>query len=269
MSNLETSESGTATDASATAATSAPGDLAFDLRRFTLADMVRCGSGLRGLAADSVSMEEAAQKVTRYLYEHLADKTSNKRSCVLVRLFKTHPYTGLSRELQEFAASMAAAGSVTADTKCLTLLASAGDDPQWNSRRTSKGHQSIPLISEAMVKQFPMISQLIRQLGMTTAELLGRGPEILREMEQKRFGVFHVPVAADSPFIPAQKEFVAPRGVQSVLGIGGLLPDGEIFVLIIFARVAVPVATADMFRTIALSLKLGFLALLDKPVFTG
>jgi hypothetical protein len=254
---------------SATSAESAGKEYIYDLGHFTLTDMVRCGSELRMLAAESSSFEEAAQRVTGYLCEHLVEEASNARCCVLVRLFKTHPYAGLSEDLQKFATSMAAGAAVTGETKCLTLLASAGDEPAWNSRRTSTRHQAIPLISEAIVEQFPMISQLIRQLGMTTAELLNNGPDILRALEQKKSGVFHVPVASGSPFIPAQKDFVAPYGVISVLGVGELLPDGEIFALIIFARVLIPVATADMFRTIALNLKLGILALLDKPVFTG
>jgi hypothetical protein len=76
-------------------------------------------------------------------------------------------------------------------------------------------------------------------------------------------------VAASSPFIPAQKDFVLPYKVASVLGFGGLLPDGDLFAVIIFSRVAIPASTAEMFRTIALNLKLGLLALLEKPVFAG
>jgi hypothetical protein len=86
-------------------------------------------------------------------------------------------------------------------------------------------------------------------------------------LDQRKFGVFHVPVATNSPFIPAQNDFVAPYGVASVLGFGGMLPDGDLFVVIIFARVPIPASTAEMFRTIALNLKLGLLASLDKPVF--
>lgn len=239
----------------------------YDLTGFTLADMVRCGKALRLLAADSASLEEAAQKVTRYLYEHLRDKSSNNRSCVLVRFFKTHVYGGLTRELREYAASTASSAVLTDDTKCLTLLGTAGDDPLWNSRQTSKGHKCIPLTGETMVEQFPMISQLIRQLGLTMTEFLRMTPEIIKDVGQRSFGVFHVPVAANSPFVPAQKDFVAPYGIASVLGFGGMLPDGDLFVVIIFTRVAIPSPTAEMFRTVALNLKLGLLGLIDKPVF--
>ncbi len=212
-------------------------------------------------------MEDAAQKATKCFYEYYRDKISNERSCVLVRFFRTHPYGGVRKELRAFADSKAGGAALSADTKCLTLLGTTGDDPKWNSRRTSEGHQCIPLLSAAMVEQFPMIAQLIRQLGLTTTELLRPTAEIIKDLGQKQFGVFHIPVAANSPFIPAQKEFVAPYGVASVLGFGGMLPDGDLFVVIIFARVAIPSSTAEMFRTVALNLKLGLLALLDKPVF--
>ena len=106
-------------------------------------------------------------------------------------------------------------------------------------------------------------------MGLTTTELLRPTAEIIKDLDQKQFGVFHVPVAANSPFIPAQQEFVAPYGVASVLGFGGMLPDGDLFVAILFARVSIPVSTAEMFRTVALNLKLGLLALLEKPVFAG
>lgn len=243
----------------------------YDVFNFTLADMVRCGSALRLLATQSTSMEEAAQKVTRYLYDHFRDKSHHgNRSCVLVRFFKTHVYKRLSEELRDAAAAFqGSSASFSEDTKCLTLMATVGDEPAWNSRRSSKGHKCIPLASEAMVEQFPMISQLIRQLGLTITDVLRTTPEIINDLKQKNFGVFHIPAALNSPFVPAQKDFVVPYGIVSVLGFGGILPDGELFAVIIFARVTIPTPTAEMFRTIALNLKLGLLAILDKPVFTG
>ena len=239
----------------------------YDLSRLTLADMVRCGGALRGLAAASATMEEAAGAVTRHLYDNLKDKNSGDRCCVLVRFFKTHVYAQLPSQLQKFAAANAAGTSLGDDTKCLTMLGTAGDEPRWNSRQTSQGHQCIPLASEAIVDQFPMIAQLVRQLGLTTTELLRATPEIIDDLKQKSFGVFHVPVAVGSPFIPAQQDFVKPHAIASALGFGGMLPDGELFVVIIFSRAEVPAAAAQMFRTIALNLKLGILALLEMPVF--
>jgi hypothetical protein len=241
--------------------------VAHDLTRFTLADMVRCGEALRLLATEATSMEKAAQAVTCYLYENLRTRNSDNLSCVLVRFFRTLIYARLATDLREAASQTSVSAEISEDTKCLTLLATAGDDPRWNSRHTSTGHKCIPLISEAIVERFPMISQLIRQLGLTTSELLRTTPELIKELDQRNFGVFHVPMAINSPFVPAQADFVAPHGVSSVLGFGGMLPDGDLFAVIIFARIAIPSSTADMFRTIALNLKVALLDLLDKPVF--
>ncbi|MGO9055951.1 MAG: hypothetical protein ACLQU2_00970 [Candidatus Binataceae bacterium] len=246
---------------------SADMQFAHDLTRFTLADMVRCGASLRLLAAESTSMEEAARKVTRYLYDNFRDKASNQRSCVLVRLFKTHAYGKLTEDLREFAASRASSASPTEDTKCLILMATAGDDPLWNSRHTSKAHKSIALLSEDLLEQFPMIVHLIQDLRLSTAEVVRAQPELIKDLERKKFGIFYVPSATNSEIIPAQKEFVAPYGIASVLGFGGMLPGGDIFAAIVFSRVPIRPATAEMFRTIALNLKLGLLALLDRPVF--
>jgi hypothetical protein len=46
-----------------------------------------------------------------------------------------------------------------------------------------------------------------------------------------------------------------------------MLPNGSVFAVIVFARVAIPAPTAEMFKTISLNLKLGILAILDKPIF--
>jgi hypothetical protein len=245
-----------------------PEESSYDLTCFRLADTLRCGEALRHLATESASMEEAARKATGYVYERFRSQDS-RRQCVLVRMFKTHPYERLSAGLREFADTMAKGLPLTGATKCLVLLGTHGDDPLWNSRRTSAGHQAIPLVSEAVVERSPMISQLIHQFGLRTADFLRATPEIIKEMDRKSYGVFHILRAPSSPFVPAQQDFVARYGVQSVLGFGGVLPDGNLFALIIFARVPTASPVAQMFRTIAVDLKLGLLALFDKPIFAA
>ncbi|WP_207706714.1 hypothetical protein [Acetobacterium tundrae] len=59
-------------------------------------------------------------------------------------------------------------------------------------------------------------------------------PAFLLDIEQKSYGVFLVPQALGSPYIPAQKEFVVPYQIKSVMGFGGMLPMLDIFVIIIF-----------------------------------
>jgi hypothetical protein len=51
--------------------------------------------------------------------------------------------------------------------KCLVLLASMGDRPEWGSRMSSTGHRAIPLPSGELVRKFPMISNLVKQFVPT------------------------------------------------------------------------------------------------------
>ena len=107
--------------------------------------------------------------------------------------------------------------------------------------------------------QAPMISSLLQQLGVEVEVLLNSGPNLLVDREPSSFNVFYVPEAADCPFIPAQAEFVRPRGIRSVLGFGGMLTSGDIFAVILFSKIAIPRQTAELFRTLALNVKLAVL----------
>lgn len=238
----------------------------YDLTRFTLADMVRCGRDLRRLGAASRAIEEAAGLIVHYLYEHLGGHDSGRRACVLIRLFKTHPFAELSDDLRRFAQSLTPSAALSAKTKCLTLLATIGEERQWNMRQNSQRHKAIPLLRET-VDDIPMLSQLLSQLGVKLGDLVVAKPEIIKDLDQKTLNVFHVPVARNSPFIPAQQGFVVPYGVESVLGFGGILPDGNLFAVMMFAKVPIPPSTAQMFRTIALNVKMAILPSLQGRVF--
>jgi hypothetical protein len=102
-----------------------------------------------------------------------------------------------------------------------------------------------------------MISQLIKEFGLEISSVLQPSPEVVRELAGKRHGVFHVENALGSPYIPAQEDFVVRFGIQSVLGFGGLLINGDLFAVILFATVHVSQASADRFRTLALDVKSG------------
>jgi hypothetical protein len=139
--------------------------------------------------------------------------------------------------------------------KCLTLLATVGDEPEWNDRRSSEGHQAIPLPSPYVVERAPMIAQLIREFGMDLSDVVRPTGDVVRTLGGKSYGVFHVEEAVGSPYIPAQAGFVDRYGIRSVVGFGGLLPTGDLFGLILFSRVHVPVGSAERFRSLALDLK--------------
>ena len=239
----------------------------FDLSRFTLRDMSECGSTLRKLGVGAGSMEQAAGRIVRYLYEHLADRTTGEKACVLVRFFKTCEYERLTPELQQFACAILGAPPETAAMRCLTLLATAGGEPQWNSRSGSVGHQAIPLASERLVAQAPMISSLIQQFGLELRTVLQPSPELLLDLSQRSYNVFHVAEAVGSPYIPAQSDFVRRFGVRSVLGFGGMLPTMNLFAVILFSRVPIPRETADLFKTLSLCVRVAVLPFAGGAVF--
>jgi serine phosphatase RsbU (regulator of sigma subunit) len=231
----------------------------YDLTRFTLRDMAECGLALRQLGLGVESMEEASNRIVRYLYENFCTKPTGEKSCALVRLFKTHPYEDLEVELAEYARSMLNHYPPLPAMKCMTLLATVGEQTEWNSRHTSVGHKAVPLASESVVAQIPMISQLIRQLGLDIKTVINPGPDLLVEIEQRKYNVFYVPEAIGNPYIPVQDSFVIPFGIKSVLGFGGLLPSGNLFAIIMFLKVQIPHSTAQMFSTLALNVKTALL----------
>jgi hypothetical protein len=217
---------------------------------FDVDSLITCSQAFERLASTADTMAEAADRIVRYLYDALAAGDGD-RATALVRLYKTHRHRDLPPDLQAFAED-AAEGSVEPGTRCLTLLATAGLLPEWNDTTRSADHRAIPLLSAAMVEASPMIAALLRDLGLEVADVIvGVRPELHHE----RQGVFYVPTAPGSPAVPAQEEFVRRYGIRSVLGCGGVLPDAEILALIIFTTAPVPEATADMFRSLALSLK--------------
>ncbi len=227
----------------------------------TLREMTELGSRLRKLGNGAGSMEEVAGRITHCLFEDLPGSPS-----VLVRMFKTHNYGELPEELQAVAKRAAGGGRLEDSTKCLTLLATAGEKPEWNDRRGSEGHQVIPLLSAEMVASAPMISRLIDQMGLDVQSVLEPGAQLLVDRENKAYNVFHVNEAKGSPYVPGQ-EFVACNGVKSVLGFGGVLPSGNLLAALLFTRVEIPRETAEMFRTLALSVKMAILASGCQKVF--
>ncbi len=220
------------------------------------------------------SMEEAGQEIIQYLYENLIDYETQNKSCALIRLFKTHSYKDLTPELQTSARQLLGHSDIPPSLKCLTLLATSGERPEWNSRHESRGHQAIPLANENAIASIPMVSQLINQLGLDPGVVLQPDPFLIFDLEQQMYNIFHISDALGSPYIPAQVEFVIPFKIKSVVGFGGLLPSGNMFAVIsfggllpsgnmfaviMFLKVAIPRTTFNLIRPLALSVKTAIL----------
>ncbi|NEQ49003.1 MAG: hypothetical protein F6K11_02560 [Leptolyngbya sp. SIO3F4] len=234
----------------------------YDLTQFNLQNVTDIGIALRGFGQEADTIETVAQRSVRYLYDNLIDPHTGQSACALVRFFKTHAYGKLPKELQIHAhKALEQADELSSAVKCLTLLATVGTQPNWNDRRTSQGHQVIPLTSAKGVQQIPMMAQLIRSFGLEINSVVAPDPKLLIELERKTYNVFFIPQAAGSKFIPGQTDFVNVYGIKSVLGFGGMLPSGNLFTIILFTKVPIPDATAQLFKALPLSIKMALLAL--------
>ncbi|MBI4851308.1 MAG: hypothetical protein HY819_05720 [Acidobacteria bacterium] len=238
-----------------------------DINRLTISDIISCRNGLRDINKNASSMEDVADKMVRYFYSQFIDSQTNKKACALVRIYKTIPYTDLDIDLRTFADSLLTNFPKESSTRCLTLLATAGEQTNWNSRKLSLGHKTIPLPSELVISRLPMISQLIKQLGIEINSIIKSDSSLIVDTSEKLYNVFYIADALGSPYIPAQKEFVTPYKIKSVVGFGSLLPGGDLLVTILFLRTNISQETAELFKTLALGTKSAVLPFVNGKIF--
>lgn len=230
--------------------------MSYDLSNLSMSDIIRGGIDIRALGNKSRSMEAAAIELVQYLFNNFIDKETGQKSCALVRFFKTHDMDKLPQQLQYFANRLLQEKPAATSFKCYTLLATAGVEEAWQSREKSQGHQAIPLPSKEIVNRIPMMRNLIKQMGLSIETIINPDPDLLLDLSKKTFNVFYVPDAVNSPYIPAQENFVKPYGIKSVLGFGGILPSGNVFSVIMFSKTAISSNTANLFNTLALNVKM-------------
>ena len=238
----------------------------YDLTRFGFSNMMDCRARLRAIFDENpATIAEAADRVVRFFYQEFLD-SHGQTACALVRLFKTHPYDRLDERRKQFVRAMAPDADRMQSLRCLVLVATAGDKEEWNSPDRSRGHMAIPLTSEKMVEEAPMISQLIKQLGVKVSTVLRPDPGLLLDIRDTSHNVFYVEKALGSPSIVAQDDFVIPYGIESAIGFGGMVASGDLFAAILFSKVHIPPQTADLFKVIGLNMKLALLPIARKPL---
>ena len=226
----------------------------FPLSTFSLRDMSQCGVAIRRMGTTAKSKSSVANDVAQFLYDRMRND-SGQRAFALVRCFETCGWSELDEDQR--AASSSFREQVSADTTCMTLVATVGDEPEWNDTTKSVGHCAIPLPSVRAIEQLPMVSQLIKQLGLDIGGILK--PDVGLMLKNSSTKVFHVPEASESTCIPAQEEFVIPFGIRSVVGFGDLLPDGHLFAVIMFSKIPISREVAALFSHLSLSVKMAFL----------
>jgi len=195
------------------------------------------------------SLEEAAQTFCERFYAEFAE------SAVLVRAFVTLPFEALPAAENAFARGLAAAGGnapqLVPATPILTLMGSYGIDPQWRSRRESRAHLAIPLLSDESVAEIPMIARLLREIGFPS---LGSGAADWQFVNRVAGGdgLFFVGDARTTtdergrPIIPSV-DFIERYGVNSVFGFGGPQSGSVFLAVIVFCRQAIMRSNAVRF----------------------
>jgi anti-anti-sigma regulatory factor len=232
--------------------------MSYDLSRFSSADAVNLSLQLRRLGATAANLTDVASNVVRYLFEQFRDDSTGARCCALVRVYSLTSYGVLDAVRQRFAAKLCDDTAPTNSTPCLSLLATAGEEAAWNSPLTSNGHLAIPLPSPEFVTRLPMVHALLASLGVDVSKLFQVGADMGVRFVEGDLGVFHVPEAREAPSIPAQ-QFVVKHGIRSVIGFGGALPSGDIFAMLVFSKVPIASDVCELFKTVALGMKLALL----------
>jgi hypothetical protein len=186
------------------------------------------------------TLEQAAQVVTNIFFDELGGYLA------LARVFATVPFGELPASNRTFVTDLAATNSITPlikeDTLILSLLGTRGVKPEWNDRHKSQGHVGIPLASASFVEKIPMISRLLKQVGLDLNWIDSEDTDIVTRSISGISGVFYVQDAAQAvdnqgrKIIPAQ-DFVSAYNVRTVFGLAVGYPESKRFVtIIVFCR---------------------------------
>jgi len=240
----------------------------FNFSKFSMNDLTTCGIALGKLGDEAASMEDACQQIADYLFTNFVDPTTNDKACALVRIFKTHNFGELEAPLRRTVQETFFESAPSSMMKCLTLFGTRGVLEAWDDRKRSGEHQAIPLPSAAFVSNFPMVAQVISQFGLDVEFVIQPDSRNILANVGKMFNVFHIGEAEGNQYLTDQQEFVKSHGVQSVLGVGGLFPSGNLFVVLMFSRVAISRQIAEMFKPLALNLNLALMPFDDGVVFS-
>ena len=141
-------------------------------------------------------------------------------------------------------------------TPVLSLIGTHGQGENWNDRRNSKGHVGIPLISSAFVDAIPMISRLLKELGVPMQWIDSHDSEIIKDTVGRYSGLFFVDDAGTTTDHQGRKiivaqEFVSDYNVKSVFGVGRAYPGGQMLVTVVFCRDSFSRESAEEFLALS------------------
>jgi len=126
----------------------------------------------------------------------------------------------------------------------------------WNSRHDSQGHVGIPLASADFVDSIPMVSRLLKELGVDLDWLNQNDTDIVRKKMGNMSGLFYVQdastaVDAQGRKIIAAQDFVGAFGVKTVFGMGISYDEGTMLVVILFTNENLAESATEPFAKMA------------------
>lgn len=206
------------------------------------------------------SLERAGQRLTELMYEEF------KESIVMARFFATAPFNKLPDFNKQFVTQLAASKGISElikdQTLVLSLLGTYGDKDEWKDRHNSKGHIGIPLVSADFITLIPMISRLLKMLGVPFEWISSTDTGIVTKALGSIFGVFYVPdaktaVDEHNRKIITMQDFVDSSNIKTVFGLAGGYISGVTFVvLIVFTRETVSKYCVEQFMPLINSIKM-------------
>jgi hypothetical protein len=203
-------------------------------------------------------LEEAAQELVSEIHSQFSD------SVVIARVFYTVPLDSLPSANKSFVKNLCESAGVGAEiegaTPVLSLIGTHGQEEDWNDRRKSKGHVGIPLISASFVGAIPMISRLMKELGVPIDWVDSHDTEIIKKAMGGSVGLFYVENAAEAMDqegrkIIAAQDFVSKYNVKSVFGTGAVYDSGQMVILVVFNCDLFPRSISELFMTLASSFR--------------
>lgn len=226
----------------------------YHLDGFSLRDMISCGAELRSLSRQHDSVDGIANAIAVFFHQRFPGG-EEESEFALVRLFRTERFGALSAKQKEFARTIAP--DAEDDARCLVLAGTAGDRDEWRTVEKSSEVQAVPLDATAAPERLPLVTDLLRSLGLNVGQSDEPKAELMLGNVSGR--TIHLADAVDNPHLPDQRGFVGPHGIRSVIGVGDRLPGDGAFVLIAFARAEIGEDVARLFSHLSHSIKLALL----------
>jgi hypothetical protein len=202
---------------------------------------------------NSHTLEDAAQHFVSGIYNLFS------KSVVLARVFATVEYGALPDSNKAFVENLVNANNVGNQLKdstwVLSLMGTDGRKEAWKDRTLSQGHVGIPLISSKFIGAIPMMSRLLKQLGLGLDWIDEGDVEFVKQTLGGMSGVFYVPEAANEMDhqgrkVIAAQDFVTLYDIKTVFGFGsGYFGSDTFYVAIIFCDEVIPKETVSQFTS--------------------